>query len=571
MAEVSKRLTKREFENLDKSVVWSIKQLTTPRQNRVDAIKQFLGNHYSDYGSDETMPVNLLKLAHQIYVRSLAARAPRALIGTRNPQLKATAANLELAVNDIPAEIDLENTLRRWVGEALFSMGILRVGLVAVSEVMGIPYGQPFVEVVTSDDYFLDMSAKNHAQVQYEGHDYLLTHEELRDLGWVSKQELKELDDGAETTIGPNGQERAEGISAGGGGVESFKRRLLVRDVWLPKERRLVTYAVKAKKLLNDIEWEGPQHSPYYVLGFSDVPGNLLPLSPVSVWRDLHELANALFRKLACQADDQKRVLGFQGGNDDSVMNFKRAKDGEGIKYTGSEPKVLAAGGIDPQTLAYFMQCRDLASYFGGNLDALGGLAPQTETLGQDRLLSEAASAQLRDMQTVTISQVREVFRALAWYEWHDPVGERLLEKPLPGMPGQSIPVLWNRNSRQGDFDEYQLDIDVFSLLDNSPTLKLQRLGYIMSTYIIPLMPEIQRQGGELDVQSLLKLVAKLTDFDELQDIIVFANEPQPPTGQQAAGQPAETKRTYEHTSRPAPTSQADEMMSQLLEMGQEA
>ena len=513
------------------------------------------------------MPVNMLKLAVQISIRSLAARSPRVLISTREPSLRATAANLELAVNDIPLEIGFEETLRQFVLEALFTIGVCKIGLSKVSEIMGVPYGKPFVDIITMDNYFVDMTAEHRSEIQYEGNDYWLTVDAIKELGWLTKDKLRELGDGPGEAVGSD--DRA-GVGSSDESKQPFKKRIWVRDVWLPEERRIVTYAPKLDKLLNDEAFDGPKHGPYYVLGFSDVPGSLLPLSPVSVLRDLNELANALFRKLGCQADDQKRVLGFPGGDDEGVQNFKGAKDGEGIQYAGAEPTKLEAGGIDAGTLAFYGQCREHCSYVGGNLDALGGLAPQTETLGQDKLLTESASAQQRDMQAATVSVVREMFRALAWYEWHDPVGERTLEKPIPGIPGKSIPVKWNRESRQGDFDEFSLEIDVYSLMDDSPNLRLQRLGLILERYVFPLLPEIQRQGGELDVPALIGMVAKLADFRELHDIVVFTGEPQPTDTGQPTGQPSETKRTYEHTSKPAPASQASDMLNQFLNGGQQ-
>lgn len=555
-----------KFKRLDKAIEWSQRQLEFPRRKRVEAVKYLVGYHYNENGTPRKEPINLIKLAVQIYVQALAARAPRVLISTSIPELKSTAANLELAVNRIPSEIMLGETLRRFVMEALFSMGIVKVGLYTVGKKLGHNYGQPFVDIVTLDDYIVDMSAKTWDQIQFEGNDFWLTHKQTQKLGWGDK--LTPGDD-EETTIGERGEQRAEGIVTSGTSVESYKRRIWLRDIWLPHDGLLVTYSVRSKKILNITEWDGPQYGPYSKLGFTDVPGNLLPLSPVAVWRDLHELANVLFRKLGTGADDYKACLGFGGDDQEAVQNFKKAKHGDGIRYSGPDPRKLEAGGVDAKTLAFFMQCRDLSSYFAGNLDALGGLGPMAETLGQDKLLSEAAGAQLRDMQGKTIATVREVFRALAWYEWHDPLKTRTLAKPVPGLPGMTIPVMWTRESRQGSFNEYDLAIDVYSLIDDSPSLKLQRLGIIMQQYVLPLLPAIQEQGGNVDVQAILNLVAKYADFDELKDIVTFASPEESAMGQrrQSARGPSETTRRYERVSRPGatPHGKSDAMQRMLL------
>jgi hypothetical protein len=320
-----------------------------------------------------------------------------------------------------------------------------------------------------------------------------------------------------------------------------------LRDVWLPKEGKMLTMGNMTKTLLRVVDWEGPATGPYKKLGYSDVPGNLMPLSPVSLWRDLHELSNKLLRKLGNQAESQKTVLGFSGGDDESVANFKGASDGEGIRYTGADPRPLTAGGVDPRTMAFYLQCRDMFSYFAGNIDSLGGLGKQTGTVGQDKMLGAAAGSQMRDMVDRTVDVIREIFRDLAFYEWNDPLSERMLEKPIPGTD-MSIPVKWGKDSKKGKFDMYDLDIDVYSLQDNSPDVRLQKLDMIMKNYIIPLAPQIKEDGGSVDVQAIFKMVGKYANFPELEDVVKFS-EPQS-SGQQQ--QPQQGQRVPQGTAPPS-------------------
>ena len=509
------------FNKLTASIDWSQSQLSFARAQRVSAIKQFAGSHYAEGGAQLNVPVSVLKLAVDIYVRTLAPRMPRVLVTTVDRSMKPAAAKLELALNLIPDEIKLSDTLRRVVTEALFAFGIVKIGLHTTGEMLGHNYGEPFVDSIDLDDYFIDMTAKHLDLIQYEGNDYYPTLEEVMESDRFKKGKTNGLDDEADSNMNELGEARAGSITSDSA-AEEYKKRIKLRDVWVPGEGLLHTYAVKSKRLLGTIEWEGPERGMYRKLGFSNVPGNLLPLPPVSMWRDLHELSNALFRKLGRQADGQKSCLGFQGNNEDEITAFKAARDGDGILYKGPKPEKLEVGGVSTNTLAFYQVCRELSSYFSGNLDALGGLAPMTETVGQDKLLTESASAQMRDMSGRTVDFVRDVFKDLAFYEWNDPVKSRTLERPIPGMPGVKMPVVWDKSSRTGDFDSLDLDIDVYSLQDDSPGLKLQRLGFIMQTYIGPLMPEIQRQGGQVDAKGIIEIVTKLADFPELANIVTF-------------------------------------------------
>ncbi len=541
-----------EFTRLHDSINWSNRKLDKPRAERLRSIKQFVGSHYADAGSQKTVPTNFLKLAVDIFVRLLSARAPRVLLTTRDQTMRPTVANLEIAVNQIPEEIGLAATLRRITTEAMFSFGIVKMGLATVDKILGHEYGESFVDDVTIDDYFCDMTTGRRDLIQYEGNDYWLPYDKVMESKWFENKDGLKADEYA--ILGESGQDRAESITMSETPT-LYKDKVWLRDVWLPEENVLVTYAVKSERRLKTTKWNGPDGGPYLILGFSDVPGNILPLPPVSVWYDLHELGNALYRKLATQADSQKTVLGFPGGDVESVDDFKKAKDGDGIRYTGIKPEKLTAGGVDPTTLAFFLNNRDLYAYFAGNLDSLGGLAPMTETVGQDKLLSESAGAQLRDMRAKTVEFNQLIFKALAYYEWHDPVRQRSLEKTIPNTD-LSIQVPWTPRTRKGKYPSFDLKVDVFSLQDDSPQLKLQRLGLLIERYILPLEPFIQQQGGTVDVRAILGLVAKYADFPELDEIVQFVQDlGLAPQGQGAGPKkPTETTRRYERVNRPGAT-----------------
>ena len=110
--------TEQQWSKLKASITWSERQMEYPKRKRIQAIREFVGYHYAEGGSENREPAPLLALAIQIYVRSLAAMSPRCLITTKRSSLKVTAANMELAVNQIPDEIGLTYSLRRMVEEA---------------------------------------------------------------------------------------------------------------------------------------------------------------------------------------------------------------------------------------------------------------------------------------------------------------------------------------------------------------------------------------------------------------------------------------------------------------------
>jgi len=554
-----------DFTKLMASVDWSIQQLTTPRKKRVEAVKQYVGGHYSDAGSDRVVPTNFLELAITIYTRQLAARSPQVIITAGVSSLRPFAKSMELALNQIPGEIDLGATLRRAVIEALFSFAVVKVGISDEGKTVGDkPYGEPFVDLVSIDDYFCDMSAKTRKGIQYEGNDYWVTLEEAKAM---CNDKPEEIEADPHTVQGSDGATRAEAVSVAEG-ADIFSDRVWLRDVWICRLNKLVTYGVKSKKLIRVVDWDGPDHGPYHMLGFSDVPGNLLPLPPVALWRDMHDLANQLMRRLGRQAEAKKTVEAFSGGNDDAAQALKNAQDGEGIVYSGSKPEQITVGGIDAATLAFYLQIKDLFSYFAGNLDTLGGLSPQSDTLGQDKLLSEAASSRVNSMGESVVDFVKGIFKSLAWYDWTDPIRVRTVRKKIKGTDIEVVGK-WSAETRDGDFLDYNLDIDVYSMQDDSPSTKLQKLGVALERFVFPMLPMVQQQGGQIDFQKLIELVGKLGNIPELTELVRFV-EPQQQA--QAVGNPdpmrmpTNTTRTYERVNRPGATrSGKDGVLAQIL------
>lgn len=551
---------------LKAAIEWSARKLDFPRKKRVEQVRQYVGSHYAEGGADRRVPINMLELAITIYVRALAARAPQVLVSTGTEELKPFAATMALALNQIPKEVGLEKTLRKAVIEAMFGIGVAKVGLCASGDTqLGHDPGRPFVDLITPDDYFFDMAAKSREQIEFEGNDY-----------WLPLELAKERYDGAasevladdHTVYGEYGEDRAEGITSSEDG-ESLGEHVWLRDVWLPGQQEVLTYGVKTGKVFRVVPWDGPERGPYHPLYFTDVPGNMLPLPPSSLWIDLHELSNCLFRKLANQAESKKRVVAFSGANDDDANRLKGASDGEGIRYNGAAPTNIDVGGIDPATLAFFLQSKDLFGYVAGNLDALGGLAPMTDTVGQDELLTKGATARLASMKASTLEFAGGIFESLAWYEWTDPVRQRVVHKPVSGTD-IVLRRVWSEETREGDFLDYNLDIDPYSMGDDSPELRLQKIRQTLTEIVFPLLPVMQQQGVSIDFRKLFSTVAKLSNLTELGELFVFG-EPLEGTPQQGGSstpsfKPAETKRTYERVNRPGATRHGkDDALSRIL------
>jgi len=550
---------RKEFKLLVEAVNNSFEKLKPFREKRKDAITEFCGSEYADNATGKSVYLNLLAMAVNIYVRQAVTRAPRAKITTRFQNLRPIAKNFELAVNDLVEDMNLGVMLRMAVTDALFSpLAAVKIGLKNTGKFKygeeEIPVTEPFVNLISFDDYVRDMEARSAYSPAYEGNRYTMELDELHEV-FPSSRKLGLSD----SNLGARNDNRVESISHDTTmHGESIKKMIELQDLWLPKHRLMVTYVLdKPDFPISVVEYDTGEKGPYRTLWFTGVPDNAMPLAPLGLLKNLQKFISSCMRRLYSQAQKQKSVVGFN--NRDSAGRFKSCADGDGIWWEGEKPVPLSSGGVNQSTFALMLQLKDVFSWAGGNLDSLGGLSPMAETATQDAQLTRIASGQIQDMQDATAEFAREIMEQLAWYEWTDPIRTRNLEKEIPGT-SLKISTVWSPETRDGDFLDMNFNIIAESMREENPAAKLQRLDYALKNIFIPNLPVLMQQGYTLDFNKLADIYADYADLQELRQIITTADpnmmQNQTPTGNPSpvAGKPLQTKRTYERINRPGAT-----------------
>ena len=554
-------MNERKMSDLRKSMAWSLKQLRPFRRNRLHALKHFVGNNYSDSTSDR-VPLNMIWLAISIYLRQLVPRMPKTSVYTMFPDLKPAAHEMEIALNHLTKEINYAATLKLVVMEAMLSMGILKVGL-EVRETdndLGVDHdaGQPFADLVTIDNWVHDMTAKDYRRAGYAGDRYSMPYEMAMEV--FSGPGREKLQPREKSSFGPgSGTEAgAESLSQGSEVmVDEFGKFVDLWDIWLPREILFMTIEAGGNHgpPLEVREWEGPEGGMYHLLRFQPVPDNIMPIAPVMQWIDLSEGVNSIWRKLVRQSDRQKEFTVVSGPATVDGNTIKNANDGDLVSVNNPQGiQQIRHGGVDQQNLGFSIQAKQMLTYLMGNIDAIGGLSAQTSTVGQDQMLSQGANRLVDDMRQELSFFNAKVFEDLAMYLWEDPY----IEIPLVKRSGTlELPFKWTPESREGDFSQYNFDIEPYSQRSMSPEEKLQKINEIMTQIVIP-------SGMQFDQKKYMKEVAKLLGVKELEDILDSRQEAQPVDPAGRGGSPAQTTRRYERISRAGPSAKpAEEQMLQ--------
>jgi hypothetical protein len=513
------------------AVEYSRRKMQPFREKRLQAIRQYVGSNYGDYGPMEKVPVNLMEMALSIYKRQVAARSPQVLVTSDNPAAAPIAGNFELALNILLKEIGFEETLHRWVVDAMFAMGIIKCGIApdASSEIMGFTHdtGQPFADNVDLEDFVFDVAAKRWDQIQFCGNRYCLPYEAVMDLKIFGKNaDVQPTTQFRNTNEG--GDERVTSLTNEGEsyGNESYMDMIELWDLWLPYEQVLVTVPASPDGGFDQtdayrvIEWTGPEEGPYYRLGFGEVPGNILPTSPAMQLIDLHDLSNRVFRKLGRQTERQKTLTVVQSGSEEDGRRVGMADDGDIIRSDRPDStREVSYGGVDQNSLAFFVQLRQMFSYIGGNLDTMGGLGKAADTVGQEKLISQSASTKISDMQAAVSNGVQQVVIALAKYLYHDPVASPRIYKKIPNTE-VTVKADFGPEMRQIDFIDYNIDIAPYSMQSRSPAERVQTVSQTVANFIMPMAQNLQSMGLTFDMPEFVETVAKYSNTPELQNII---------------------------------------------------
>ena len=126
-------------------------------------------------------------------------------------------------------------------------------------------------------------------------------------------------------------------------------------------------------------------------------------------------------------------------------------------------------------------------------------------------------------MQYVMLNAATKLIRKLGVMLWQDPFKTLVMEIPVVGAKGYSYTSRWEPGDREGNFLDYNFEIDVFSMQFQSPSSKVQKLNEIVMGLVLPMAQLIMQQGGMVDFFALMKIYADLLNLPELMDIVKFS------------------------------------------------
>jgi len=123
---------------------------------------------------------------------------------------------------------------------------------------------------------------------------------------------------------------------------------------------------------------------------------------------------------------------------------------------------------------------------------------------------------------------------------------------PVDGADGYYVDTTWAPWHREGHFSDYDLQVDVCSLIYQSPAQRVQAINQLVTGVYAQLLPLLQQQGGTINMQELTDIYAELLNLPRLKRAIQFAFQP---AMEAASSKPSSTSREYIRRSVPGGTS----------------
>ncbi len=583
---------------LQQTVIADMTAMDVFRENRLAIIQQHAGCYYGPGGTDYEVPLPLISTYLEIHSRALIPKEPRVFLSTFDEAMDPAVDAMMNWENDFFEEIELGETLRRVVFDALISEGRVKVCLTMPETAVSgydMEVGQPYIYHIDDDDWIEDMRAKSSKDRTYYGHKYRVPLEVARDI-FDKKIHASDPSDSIRGidkvfTVGAGNTHRDE--------IEDYvdlweihyiRKGLiftLLDDGGLPGDSK--------KHLLRVRKYIGPKSGNCLSLAYGIVPGNIRGHSPCMKLLPLHLAANRSYRKLIDTADNYKEVLAVRGGAmSGDGKAIKEAKHMEIINSDNPQDARPLKFNAPPPELGLFVQdLRSAFDFMGGGLATLGGRNQMANTATQEKILNANAGSGLQDMQSTTTTFIARSVRIMNWYLWYHPTNQYPSKKKIPGLEETFSRVLYPYNDqlpshkilleahelmRKGPMP--RIKVDPYSLSHMTPGEKNQFVTMILAE-MAPYAALLAEQGVYVNWSEVLKLKAILGDEPLVNKMFKFQGNPQQMVegqpdegGQEGPGlnkdisvKPAQTERTYNRISSGGAGQQKADMQNQWMSL----
>jgi hypothetical protein len=492
-----------------------------------------------DKGAEDILPI--MRKSAEYTAISLAANCPRVLVTSQYPDRLPFTRTYENAVNLFLKNMHAEEQFLAWALNGHYSLGIMKVYMadsvpVWIEESEWMDPGRPYLQNISPHHFVYDTMATQFEHCQFLADRYRMPFEAIVTDNRFSaslRKRLKELGPIHKADI--SSEEPWRRVAFDDSQLEDM---IFLSDVFITKEKKVYTYVIdKEFNILIDeplavIDWDGQETGPYHFLNLGPVPDKTTPSSPAQNLELLANAANSLYRQLLKQAKMQRTVISVGSDVDDNEMTALR--DAEDLSFIRTQVAIAQAriGGADQNNFAFFLNMLDQTNKYSGNVDMALGMAQTADTASQESMLAAGASRAEGYIQQIFVRAVRGVVKELGRLLFASNGTSYQMKRDIaPGIaPDDPWKAAVEEGSRMGEFQEYDLDIEPFSMAYKPPQQRVMELQQTFSE-LVPLAPLLMQQGVMPDVNYYIQEKARLLNNSCLEKLLVSIAPPEQQAG----------------------------------------
>ena len=498
------------------------------RKRRATFIKEYCGRYAGGTGS-ENAPINLLFSTIRALVPNLVMKTGINKVTTEILDHKVTADMLSHGLNTLHEEVKLKDDIRAWIVDAIFSIGIMEVGLATSDNLVGIEQdiwvdpGRIFHQIIDLDDFVIDPMCNDLDEAWFMGHIVTCPRSELYGIEGLDHDLIDRLPKVGTGSSLISQDEKVEMLTKERQHheVQDLEDIVQFLKLYVPASRSIVYMPdpriTKFESFIGVKEYYGPENGPYHFLSFSQpIPNNPLPVAPVGIWYDLHIIVNRLARKIMDQADSQKDFILYHPMIADTVQDMLDSDGSTEAIMCENPDRVMdkSLGGPNPDSVKMLGQLASWYNYVAGNPDQIAGLASDAETATQAEILQANSNVTINDMRDIVYDAAAGVSKSDAWYLWTDPLLK--IPKTQRESGRQEIQMWLTPEQIEGDFLEYNFKIQAKSMGRLDPMIKTKRVIEFATT-VVPNLVIAAQTAMQMGVA--FNLQKSITDTAEELDI----------------------------------------------------
>jgi len=489
------------------------------RQARALFVREYVGQYYMnipEYRGQK--PLNLIHSALRAIIPNIVMKNPQFYVSTDNNGLWNRADSLTSDVNSAIQQMHFSDTLRATMVDAFFGFGVFHTALHATDTFltvndMRLDPGRIMTERIDLDDLIFDPTSTRFLFTDgaFLGHFTRVPRQRLLDKDGYEHDILKQIP----TALQQHAKQDLVGdiskIRQHGWEFSELRDLIDVACLYFPKQGAVMLFpdpkAVRSEKPIFMTDYHGPDGGPYDFLTFSQpVPNNPFPVAPVSIWYDMHNCANDIFRKAMDQALRQKDGMVYNPLHADTAQDVVDSKDGFTVAGDPAGLKEFSVGGQNPKNMEFTGACQTWFNYLAGNPEMLAGLQAQQETATAAQIQSGQANISIQDSTFMTEQAVESIGYKIAWH---------LIDDPL------------NIEYSKTDWLEFMFELVARSMLKLDPQVRARRIQEFF-TNVIPQLANatmiMTQLGVPFNIQEAMISVAESLGIEN--EIARILNDP---------------------------------------------